>query len=112
MFCNFSTHTHSLIVLDELDQLDKKEILYTLFEWPTLPNSRLILIGESEGQTCTRYSHAPLPFNPLNANGVYIRPIFTSRERERRIYTPALHSGPYRAKKRSQAAPGGKSLLI
>ena len=61
------THTHSLIVLDELDQLDKKEILYTLFEWPTLPNSRLILIGESEGQTCTCYSHAPLPFKDINS---------------------------------------------
>ena len=43
---------------------------------------------------------------------VYIRLIFTSRERERGIYAPALHSGPYRAKKRRQAVPGGKSFLI
>ena len=68
MFCNFlfpSTHTHSLIVLDEIDQLDCKsqEILYTLFEWPALTNSRLILIGESKGQT---YSHAPLPSKYIN----------------------------------------------
>ena len=67
IFCNFSTHTHSLIILDKIDQLDKKEILYTLFEWSTLTNSRLILIGESEGQTCTCYSHAPLPFKYINS---------------------------------------------
>ena len=33
---------------------------------------------------------------------------YTSCERERRIYTPVLHSGPYRAKNQSQAAPGDK----
>ena len=50
--------------------------------------------------------------NPLNATGVYIRLIFTSRERERRIYTPAIYSGPYRANRRSLAAVQGKTLLI
>ncbi|KAL5005832.1 hypothetical protein ScPMuIL_016990 [Solemya velum] len=36
-----------ILVLDEIDQLDSKnqEILYTIFEWPTLAKSRLILIG-------------------------------------------------------------------
>ncbi|KAI8496517.1 AAA ATPase [Branchiostoma belcheri] len=36
-----------ILVLDELDSLDSKnqEVLYTMFEWPTLPKSRLILIG-------------------------------------------------------------------
>jgi cell division control protein 6 len=34
-------------VLDEMDQLDSKhqEILYTIFEWPSLDRSRLVLIG-------------------------------------------------------------------
>lgn len=36
-----------VMVLDEMDQLDSKnqEILYTMFEWPSLPRSRLVLIG-------------------------------------------------------------------
>ena len=34
--------------MDECDQLDSKnqQVLYTMFEWPHLKNSRLILIGE------------------------------------------------------------------
>ncbi|XP_069386181.1 cell division control protein 6 homolog [Paralichthys olivaceus] len=36
-----------LLVLDEMDQLDSKaqDVLYTIFEWPYLPGSRLCLVG-------------------------------------------------------------------
>jgi origin recognition complex subunit 1 len=37
----------SVVLLDELDQLvmAKQTVLYNLFNWPTLPNSRLIVIA-------------------------------------------------------------------
>lgn len=36
-----------VLVLDEIDQLHSRsqEVLYTIFEWPTFANSRLVLIG-------------------------------------------------------------------
>ena len=39
---------HRILILDEMDQLESKsqEILYTIFEWPSLPKSKLVLIGE------------------------------------------------------------------
>lgn len=37
-----------ILILDEMDQLESKsqEILYTIFEWPSLPKSKLVLIGK------------------------------------------------------------------
>lgn len=42
-----NSSTMNVLVLDEVDHLDSKgqEVLYSLFEWPQLPNSSLILIG-------------------------------------------------------------------
>jgi len=40
-------HKSILLVLDEIDQLTSKNqsILYKIFEWPTIPRSKLVVIG-------------------------------------------------------------------
>ncbi|VVC43905.1 ATPase, AAA-type, core,Cell division protein Cdc6/18,P-loop containing nucleoside triphosphate [Cinara cedri] len=40
-------HQSILLVLDEIDQLSSKNqsILYKIFEWPTIPQSKLVVIG-------------------------------------------------------------------
>lgn len=40
-------HKMVLLVLDEIDQLigKKQSILYSIFEWPAIPKSKLVLIG-------------------------------------------------------------------
>lgn len=42
-----SKHKTLLLVLDEIDQLEsrKQSVLYSIFEWPSIPDSKLILIG-------------------------------------------------------------------
>ncbi|XP_046824412.1 cell division control protein 6 homolog [Vespa crabro] len=42
-----SNHKMLLLILDEIDQLESKNqsILYSIFEWPSKPNTKLILIG-------------------------------------------------------------------
>ncbi|XP_024879785.1 cell division control protein 6 homolog [Temnothorax curvispinosus] len=42
-----SKHKTLLLVLDEIDQLEsrKQSVLYSIFEWPSIPDSKLILVG-------------------------------------------------------------------
>lgn len=42
-----SKHKTLLLVLDEIDQLEsrKQSVLYSIFEWPSIRDSKLILIG-------------------------------------------------------------------
>lgn len=42
-----SNHKMTMLILDEVDQLvgKKQTILYNIFEWPSIVNSRLLLIG-------------------------------------------------------------------
>ena len=39
----------SIVLMDELDQLltTKQEVVYNFFNWPNLPNSRLVVIAVS-----------------------------------------------------------------
>ncbi|KAM6042194.1 cell division control protein 6 homolog [Chlamydotis macqueenii] len=58
-----------LLVLDELDQLESKgqDVLYTLFEWPQLPGSRLILVGLANALDLTDRSLARLGARPAGS---------------------------------------------
>lgn len=51
-----SEHKMVLLVLDEIEKLegDKHHVLYTIFEWPSLPNSRLIVFGIVNNLRLTR----------------------------------------------------------
>ncbi|XP_008544810.1 cell division control protein 6 homolog [Microplitis demolitor] len=42
-----SSHKMVLLVLDEIDQLESKRqsVLYSVFEWPSIANSKLLLVG-------------------------------------------------------------------
>lgn len=42
-----SKHKMLMLILDEIDQLESKKqsVLYSIFEWPSIPCSKLILVG-------------------------------------------------------------------
>lgn len=51
-----------LLVLDEIDELieKKQSVLYSIFEWPTLPQSKIILIGIANSLDLTNRALARL----------------------------------------------------
>uniref|UniRef100_A0A2A4JC29 Cell division control protein n=1 Tax=Heliothis virescens TaxID=7102 RepID=A0A2A4JC29_HELVI len=51
-------HKMILLVLDEIDQLDSKRqsVLYTIFEWPAMSESRVVLIGIANALDLTERS--------------------------------------------------------
>lgn len=51
-----------LLVLDEIDELieKKQSVLYSIFEWPTLPKSKIILIGIANSLDLTNRALARL----------------------------------------------------
>ncbi|NXC32937.1 CDC6 protein, partial [Campylorhamphus procurvoides] len=71
-----------LLVLDELDQLESKgqDVLYTLFEWPWLPNSRLVLVGLANALDLTDRSLARLRTLPSGSPRLLHFPPYTKEQ--------------------------------
>ncbi|NXM82117.1 CDC6 protein, partial [Oenanthe oenanthe] len=71
-----------LLVLDELDQLESKgqDVLYTLFEWPQLPSSRLVLVGLANALDLTDRSLARLGAHPAGSPQLLHFPPYTKEQ--------------------------------
>ncbi|XP_010006899.1 PREDICTED: cell division control protein 6 homolog, partial [Chaetura pelagica] len=71
-----------LLVLDELDQLESKgqDVLYTLFEWPQLPRSRLVLVGLANALDLTDRSLARLSARPAGSPQLLHFPPYTREQ--------------------------------
>ncbi|KAM9255151.1 cell division control protein 6 homolog [Cariama cristata] len=71
-----------LLVLDELDQLESKgqDVLYTLFEWPRLPGSRLVLVGLANALDLTDRSLARLGAHPAGSPRLLHFPPYTREQ--------------------------------
>ncbi|NWX11922.1 CDC6 protein, partial [Aegotheles bennettii] len=71
-----------LLVLDELDQLESKgqDVLYTLFEWPRLPSSRLVLVGLANALDLTERRLARLSALPLGSPQLLHFPPYTREQ--------------------------------
>ncbi|XP_065507309.1 LOW QUALITY PROTEIN: cell division control protein 6 homolog [Caloenas nicobarica] len=71
-----------LLVLDELDQLESKgqDVLYTLFEWPRLPGSRLVLVGLANALDLTERSLARLAARPHGGPQILHFPPYTREQ--------------------------------
>ncbi|KAM6295456.1 cell division control protein 6 homolog [Aegotheles albertisi] len=71
-----------LLVLDELDQLESKgqDVLYTLFEWPRLPSSRLVLVGLANALDLTERRLARLSALPMGSPQLLHFPPYTREQ--------------------------------
>ncbi|NWI64952.1 CDC6 protein, partial [Todus mexicanus] len=71
-----------LLVLDELDQLESKgqDVLYTLFEWPRLPRSRLVLVGLANALDLTDRGLARLGARPAGSPQLLHFPPYTREQ--------------------------------
>ncbi|NXX73650.1 CDC6 protein, partial [Urocolius indicus] len=71
-----------LLVLDELDQLESKgqDVLYTLFEWSRLPNSRLVLVGLANTLDLTDRGLARLGAHPAGSPRLLHFPPYTREQ--------------------------------
>ncbi|XP_074783226.1 cell division control protein 6 homolog [Athene noctua] len=71
-----------LLVLDELDQLESKgqDVLYTLFEWPRLPHSRLVLVGLANALDLMDRSLARLGARPASSPQLLHFPPYTREQ--------------------------------
>ncbi|XP_075578965.1 LOW QUALITY PROTEIN: cell division control protein 6 homolog [Pelecanus crispus] len=71
-----------LLVLDELDQLESKgqDVLYTLFEWPRLPGSRLVLVGLANALDLMDRSLARLAARPAGSPRLLHFPPYTREQ--------------------------------
>jgi len=88
----------SLLVLDEMDSLDCKtqEVLYTMFEWPSLANSKLILIGQSHSACYALIGHLLIQFHLVhNTSGI----IFGFQNCMSQINGPIIHTHRYTSTK-------------
>lgn len=69
--CSKSAKQFVLLVLDEIDELiDKKQsVLYTIFEWPSLVNAKIILIGIANSLDLTNRA-----LSRLNTQSTSVKP--------------------------------------
>jgi origin recognition complex subunit 1 len=76
--CNCTSSDQSVVLLDELDQLvmARQTVLYNLFNWPTLPNSRLIVVAISNTMNLTDM----LPNKIQSRVGIYTHVNFTASD--------------------------------
>ncbi|XP_075991773.1 uncharacterized protein LOC142987106 [Anticarsia gemmatalis] len=86
-------HKMILLVLDEIDQLDSKRqsVLYTIFEWPAMANSRIVLIGIANALDLTERTLPRLQARcSLRPNTLHFAPY--TKEQIINIFTTVLAS--------------------